>query len=202
MAPRRRTHTASATALQTRRIRTYCQIRHDLISACAIMFTFVSVSHPDEIKDRKKQGKLRQHAIRAGIQRSKADRAKRDGIFVAVDGDGKKKSRQPPEGVAPPNAGSLTNAPSISLLDPFDTLCGCPERLRTLMRHRMYLSACMLHRSKLCSICEASRRGQLLYHGTMPDITNRLCRIHSQSFASRNLESQCSRVWKLYSKAH
>jgi hypothetical protein len=141
--PCRRTHTAATTALQTRRNRTYCQIRHEPFSACAIMFTFVSVSHPDEIKDPKKQGQLRQHAIRAGIQRSRADRAKRDGIFVPVNGDGKKKSRRPPERVAPLDAGSLTNAPSISLLDPFDTLCGCPERLRTLMRHRMYPPVCL-----------------------------------------------------------
>ncbi|KAH7386771.1 hypothetical protein DE146DRAFT_759187 [Phaeosphaeria sp. MPI-PUGE-AT-0046c] len=107
------------------------------------MFTFVSISHPDEIKDRKKQGKLRQHAIRAGIQQSKADRAKRDGIFVTVDVDGRKKSSQPPVRVGPPKVGSLTNAPSISLLDPFDTLCGCPERLRALMQHLMYFSVCL-----------------------------------------------------------
>jgi hypothetical protein len=91
------------------------------------MFTFVSVSHPDEIKDRQKQGKLRQHAIRSGIQRSKAERAKKGGVFVPV------------EMRMAPKTGSLTNAPSISCLDPFNTLNGCPERLQTLMRHRKWL---------------------------------------------------------------
>ncbi|KAF2024916.1 hypothetical protein EK21DRAFT_77686, partial [Setomelanomma holmii] len=98
--------------------------------ACA-MYEFVSVSHPDEIKDRKKQGRLRQHAIRNGIQRSRADRAKKDGVFVPVGIDGKanQTTKRSPDAVA------LTKAPSLSLMDPFDTLCGCPERLRKLMRH-------------------------------------------------------------------
>jgi hypothetical protein len=99
------------------------------------MFQFVTIAHPDDIKDRKKQGKLRQHAIRNGIQRSKSDRAKKDGIFVSVEID--EKTGQPMRRT--PRVGSITNTPSISLLDPFDTLCGCPERLRTLMRHRTYL---------------------------------------------------------------
>jgi hypothetical protein len=96
------------------------------------MFTFVSVSHPDEIKDRKKQGKLRQHAIRSGIQRSKAERAKKAGVFVPVEID--EKTGRPMKRT-PPKTGSLTNAPSIGLLDPFNTLSGCPERLQALMRH-------------------------------------------------------------------
>ncbi|KAH7074895.1 hypothetical protein BKA63DRAFT_324427 [Paraphoma chrysanthemicola] len=95
------------------------------------MYAFVSVSHPDEIKDRKRQGKLRQHAIRNGIQRSKADRAKKDGVFVPVEIDGKTTVATK----RPTNTVALTKAPSVSLMDPFDTLCGCPERLRTLMRH-------------------------------------------------------------------
>jgi hypothetical protein len=96
------------------------------------MFTFVSVSHPDEIKDRKKQGKLRQHAIRSGIQRSKAERAKKASVFVPVEID--EKTGRPMKRT-PPKTGSLTNAPSIGLLDPFNTLSGCPERLQALMRH-------------------------------------------------------------------
>jgi hypothetical protein len=105
-------------------------------SYCA-MFKFVTVSHPDEIKDRKKQGKLRQHAIRNGIQRSKADKAKRDGIFVSVQIDAN--TGQTVKRLLP-KVDNLTNTPSISLLDPFNTLCECPERLRKLMRHRAYLS--------------------------------------------------------------
>jgi hypothetical protein len=102
------------------------------------MFKFVTVSHPDEIKDRKKQGKIRQHAIRNGIQRSKADKAdkaKRDGVFVSVEIDAK--TGQTVKRLFP-KVNSLMNAPSISLMDPFNTLCECPERLRNLMRHRAY----------------------------------------------------------------
>ncbi|KAL5121658.1 hypothetical protein ACEQ8H_000344 [Pleosporales sp. CAS-2024a] len=102
------------------------------------MFTFVSVSHPDEIKDRKKQGKLRQHAIRAGIQRSKAQRAKKEGVFVAVEMGNKTaheaKKRTRPDEIC--HALSVTASPSLSRMDPFDTLCGCPERLGNLMRQR------------------------------------------------------------------
>jgi hypothetical protein len=97
------------------------------------MYTFVSVSHPDEIKDRKKQGKLRQHAIRNGIQRSKAERAKNgsNSVYVEMDGETGRPIKR-----TPPKLSGLRNTPSISLLDPFNTLCACPERLRTLMRHR------------------------------------------------------------------
>jgi hypothetical protein len=101
------------------------------------MFAFVTVSHPDQIRDPKRQGKLRQHAIRNGLQKSRANRAKKSGIFVPVEMDGDMRQL---EKRMPPKVGvSLTPAPSNCLLDPFDTLCGCPERLRTLMRHRAYL---------------------------------------------------------------
>ncbi|KAH8733198.1 hypothetical protein GQ44DRAFT_821411 [Phaeosphaeriaceae sp. PMI808] len=93
------------------------------------MYEFITLSHPDEIKDRKKQGKLRQHAIRNGIKRSKADRAKKEGIFVPAEMDGRRKQPQDQTRL------SITKAPSVSLLDPFNTLCGCPERLRSLMQH-------------------------------------------------------------------
>jgi hypothetical protein len=99
-------------------------------------FEFVSVSHPDEIKDRKKQAKLRQHAIRNGIHMSKAEKAKKDGVFMPIEVTGR--TGQPVKR-SPPKAGSLTIAPSVSLMDPFNTLCGCPERLRNLMRHRACL---------------------------------------------------------------
>jgi hypothetical protein len=101
------------------------------------MFAFVTVSHPDEIKDPKRQGKLRQHAIRNGLQKSRANRTKKNEVFVPmmIDGNLGQLERR----TTPQVGGSLTNAPSNSLLDPFDTLCGCPERLRTLMRHRTYL---------------------------------------------------------------
>jgi hypothetical protein len=98
------------------------------------MFAFVTITHPDEIKDRKKQGKLRQHAIRNGISRSKAERARKDGGIVSGEIGGRR-GRQPMR----QQTTAFTKTPSIGLLDPFNTLSGCPERLRTLMRHRTYL---------------------------------------------------------------
>jgi hypothetical protein len=127
------------------------------------MFEFVSVSHPDEIKDRKKQGKLRQHAIRSGIRRSKAERAKKEGVFVPVESDARsgRPAKQTPPRVS--SGGSLTNAPSLSLLDPFNTLCGCPERLRSLMRHRMHPLRILIGLANSCSVCQTGWRADLLY---------------------------------------
>jgi hypothetical protein len=93
------------------------------------MFKFVTVSHPDQVKERKKQAGIRQHAIRNGIQRSRADRAKRRDVFVSFNFEEKRQWKA---------SNAIPTAPSIGLMDPFDTLCGCPEKLRTLLRHRMY----------------------------------------------------------------
>jgi hypothetical protein len=93
-------------------------------------FKSVTVSHPDQIKDRKEQGRIRQHAIRSGLQRSQADRANRRELFVHFRA---RQGRQKQPSVV------LTKAPSLGLMDPFNTLCACPEKLRTLLRHRMYM---------------------------------------------------------------
>jgi hypothetical protein len=125
------------------------------------MFAFVTVSHPDEIKDPKRQGKLRQHAIRNGLQKSKANRAKKNGIFVPVEMDGDMRQL---EKRTPPQAGvSLTTAPSNSLLDPFDTLCGCPERLRTLMRHRRCLYLYRAWSTSLTHAASAKQAGEPIF---------------------------------------
>lgn len=143
------------------------------------MFAFVSVSHPDQIKDRKKQAKLRQHAIRNGIQRSRADRAKKEDTFVPVEIDGK--TGQPIKRT-PPDAGPLTKAPSASLMDPFDTLCGCPERLRTLMRHRKYPHT-------------------LLFDLAVDTIQQQQSRPASPFSASRIRANRSSKAWRPYSEA-
>ncbi|KAL1793754.1 hypothetical protein ACET3X_008736 [Alternaria dauci] len=85
-----------------------------------------SMSHPDQIKDRKKQQGIRQHAIRSGIQRSRAERSQHRELFVPFIA---KEKRQKQSSMV------LPHAPSIGLLDPFNTLCACPERLRNLLRH-------------------------------------------------------------------
>jgi hypothetical protein len=93
------------------------------------MFKFVTVSHPDQMKERKKQAGIRQHAIRNGIKRSRADRAKRRDTFVPFDVEEKREKKA---------SNAMMKTSSIGLMDPFDTLCGCREMLRTLLRHRMY----------------------------------------------------------------
>ncbi|CAO2649613.1 Nn.00g069980.m01.CDS01 [Neocucurbitaria sp. VM-36] len=96
------------------------------------MFQFVTVTHPDQIKDRKRQSALRQHAIRNGIRRVKADRVQGKDMLVLADID--RKSTELCERSTPP-AVNLCQTPSKSLLDPFNALRGCPERLHAIMRH-------------------------------------------------------------------
>lgn len=103
------------------------------------MFQFVTVTHPDEIKDRQRQKKLREHAIRSGIQRSKAKKLKDKGDVVACHvKDGVKEHE---EGVREESARvALTRTPSISLLDPFDTITRPSGRLRGVRLRKSYSS--------------------------------------------------------------
>jgi len=94
------------------------------------MFQFVTVGHPEEIKDRKKQAKIRRHAIRNGIQRKSAKRAKNNPfVFIEFENQLGQASKQ----CAP--LAVITNAPSKNSPGPCDTLGGSPERLWDLMRH-------------------------------------------------------------------
>jgi hypothetical protein len=125
------------------------------------MFEFVTVSHPNEFRERKKQATLRQHAIRKGLERSKAARVQEQGGFINVGFDSKtyQSTKRPRELV-----NVLTKSPSVGLLDPFDTLCNCPERLRRLMQHRKWQKVfsviqCLL---RPWSISKASGRTHIL----------------------------------------
>jgi len=104
-------------------------MRHEIGS----MFQFVTVSHPDQIKVRETQGVIRQHAIRRGIERTKYGRSKKKVIVNVATFHSKEK--QLAEKKIPPGS-TIARTPSAGLVDPFYTLCGSPERLRSLMRHR------------------------------------------------------------------
>ncbi|KAJ4303030.1 hypothetical protein N0V90_001921 [Kalmusia sp. IMI 367209] len=97
------------------------------------MFEFVTVSHPKEVRDHKREKRIRQHAIRNGIQNKRKEEAKRNENFVTVDIDartGKLRKNAKPE-----NAVVMAKQVSGGLLDPFDSLPGDGERLRSLMAH-------------------------------------------------------------------
>lgn len=97
------------------------------------MLEFVTITHPDQIKARKIQRAIRQRAISNGIMRRRGEQAEKLENFVAVTVH--RKTKQPAEKITPPVT-AVARAPSVSLMDPFHTLCGSPERLRCLMRHR------------------------------------------------------------------
>lgn len=95
------------------------------------MFQFVTVGDPHEPHDHKKQRRIRQHAIRSGIQNKRREEAKRNDNFVTVDIDirtGRMKQR-----LVPNNAMVMAKPLSSGVLDPFDSLPGDGRRLQTLM---------------------------------------------------------------------
>jgi len=100
------------------------------------MFKFVAINHPSETRDRTRQERIRQHAIRNGIQNKRKQEAKRNENFVSVDVDAKTgKLRRNPRQVT---ALTIPRPVAGGLLDPFESLPGDGERLRALMAHSQY----------------------------------------------------------------
>src|SRR5262245_41031384 len=94
------------------------------------MFEFVTVNHPEEAREKKKQKRIRQHAIRSGLQSKRSETAKRNDNFVAVEIDphsGKVRPRK--------DTNALVNQVSGHKLDPFETLPGSSEQLHMLTRY-------------------------------------------------------------------
>jgi hypothetical protein len=99
------------------------------------MFQFVVVSHPDEVKGKELQDRIRQHSIRSGIRKSKAAKGRRE-----------KDSGKAPSGCSTQKtitydavrSINIIQPPSISinLMDPFDSLCASSKRLHSLLKHR------------------------------------------------------------------
>ncbi|OAL50878.1 hypothetical protein IQ07DRAFT_404956 [Pyrenochaeta sp. DS3sAY3a] len=96
------------------------------------MFQFINVGHPDEIKQKRNQRSIKQHAIRRGIEKSKPERDRRKDVFVPVKFDDANELAHRTKAILSPR---FMRAPSMALMDPFDTLCASPERLRVLMNH-------------------------------------------------------------------
>jgi hypothetical protein len=96
-------------------------------------YEFVNVSHPRDIKRRENQATIRQHAIRSGLRRSQYEQTtKQDNLTTTrVIRKGVQDVTKRRESIP-----AIIRAPSLDLMDPFQTLCRCPERLRTLARHR------------------------------------------------------------------
>jgi hypothetical protein len=93
------------------------------------MYHFVTINHPSEAKDRKRQTELRQHAIRSGIRSKQVESAKCNENFVAAEVENGKlkkiRNKKKVAGVARPI--------DADLLDPFDALYGSGKRLRKFM---------------------------------------------------------------------
>ena len=102
-------------------------------------FQFITVSHPDQIKDKKKQSTIRRHAIRSSLKKNRDDAAERRENFVALEVSSKV------HGLVKRRMGvglglgkiSLGVTPSNGRQDPFNTMPGSADRLRVLMGHSM-----------------------------------------------------------------
>jgi hypothetical protein len=100
-------------------------------------FQFVTVSHPDQIKDKKQQSTIRRHAIRSSLKKNRDDAAERRENFIALEVSSKV------HGLVKKRMGvglgkiSLVVTPSNGRQDPFNTMPGSTDRLRVLMGHSM-----------------------------------------------------------------
>lgn len=104
-------------------------------------FQFITVSHPDQIKDKKKQSTIRRHAIRSSLKKNRDDAAERRENFVALEVSSKvhglvKRRMGVGMGVGLGKI-SLGVTPSNGRQDPFNTMPGSVDRLRVLMGHSM-----------------------------------------------------------------
>lgn len=97
------------------------------------MFEFVIVNHTEDPGDKRRQRRIRQHAIRQGLQSKRDELVARSDNFRVVQIDAKtgKPKRRRSQGVKPPHVKEV----SASKLDPFDSLPGSGEHLRMLMQH-------------------------------------------------------------------
>lgn len=96
------------------------------------MLHFMTVTHPDEFKDQNRQRRLRQHAIRHGIERTRSERRKKHGIFVPVQYNG---PQEEPSAGSELIAATLVRQPSQSFLDPLGASSILPGRMSDLMKN-------------------------------------------------------------------
>ena len=100
------------------------------------MFQFVTINHPREMRDQNRQKRIRQHAIRNGIQNKRKEEVRRNENFVTsgIDAQTGKLKRD----VRLSTAMAIAKPVSGGQLDPFDSLPGDGERLRSLMAHSQF----------------------------------------------------------------
>jgi hypothetical protein len=108
-------------------------------------FQFVTISHPDQIKDKKKQSTIRRHAIKSSLKKNRDNAAERSENFVGLEvsgnGRGLIMNRTRMRKVA------LVSSPSNARQDPFNTMPGSADRLRVLMGHSEYAYVGLITRS-------------------------------------------------------
>jgi hypothetical protein len=113
----------------------FCQSSLPYTGIGCTMFHFVTINHPDEAKEQKRQTALRQHAIRRGIRERKGKSAKKTDKagFDEVE-EGNKSTRGESS-----RADMLRVARPIDagFMEPFDALYGSGEQLRTLVNRSM-----------------------------------------------------------------
>lgn len=112
-------------------------------------FKFVTLTNPDEIKEKRHQSVIRGHAIRTSAKKMRVEAVRSRNNFVVVEIDPrdhrpkKRHNKDKPRVVQQ----TLSRSLSSSRMDPFDSLPACPERLRILMRNSMYQQIFYLSRS-------------------------------------------------------
>ncbi|KAH7412288.1 hypothetical protein DE146DRAFT_274853 [Phaeosphaeria sp. MPI-PUGE-AT-0046c] len=101
------------------------------------MFEFITSSHPDDCKSEVVQKRIREHAIRKGL-RAKKERcaSEREKGAHVINPAGQMNK------VQLCTDHSLRRPPySVSLVDPFQSLCESPDRLAALLRHPLIYRA-------------------------------------------------------------
>ncbi|KAF2729389.1 hypothetical protein EJ04DRAFT_502503 [Polyplosphaeria fusca] len=103
-------------------------------------FQFVTLTHPDAVKNKANQNLIRAHVKRGSLLKSRQEDVKKGRQFIPSgqrpqernSNTRRKKSRAESRVETRPE---LEKSPSLGQLDPFDCLPESPERLRQLMRH-------------------------------------------------------------------
>ncbi|KAL5421676.1 hypothetical protein PMIN04_005368 [Paraphaeosphaeria minitans] len=119
-----------------------------------MIFEFVTVNHPHEIRDRSRQRRIRHHAICNGIQKKRKEEATKNENFITSGIDTRTGKLR--LDVQSSSALAIAKPLSGGRLDPFDSLPGDGEHLRLLMAHSQCSCVNDCKRSKLISLRECT----------------------------------------------
>jgi hypothetical protein len=95
------------------------------------MFHFVTINHPDEAKEQKRQTALRQHAIRRGIRNRQGRSAKK--TEKAVSEKAEENNERTRDGSSTADMLRVARPIDAGFMEPFDALYGSGKQLRTLV---------------------------------------------------------------------